>query len=1028
MPGTPDPRRSRPRARPPELPAAGGVRRFWATLRRPAVTAGRRIRTRWLLSRGTVHAKHWWPPLGSVIGTAVTWLFALALLFWFLRALAGVFGLQSLSHPWGLDPDHSCAKDSYSCGVANSVVLPVLTAALASAVFLTLAMRSVRRYYTRRARHEPRALVESAGSFMGRVVGRDQLCTALMDNLRDARARRPHVVVGAIGTGKTALVVRLTGMLARKGAFPVPIRLRDAQQELDFGKLAFEHFSRIVEPRTHSLAETDRIWRRLRRQDKIVVLADGLEEALSGPDRTADRDNVIRKAIRKAGEARLPLVITSRPHDPLRAMEAAVTELEPLSEESALDYIASDSGWRSDRRRLDRIVEIAGVTDAPLYLQIAKDLYDHDLLESVWVSDDEDGHDSWELKFDLLEAWIQALIDDHLHPELPIDREDRRLTVDYMSVLACIGLHQDSAEVCLDRLEPPRDAAPGPYQPLLTYLERARRKPHTPLDVRLAATWATRLGLVEEYGRCIRFQHSIVQAYLGSRVIGKVLVAPPGRDSYFPDALRNPNRELLLALVLHSRSATREARCTCTVTRRPTCPVVRLVDLLTGQALSGLLRPSSRVSAVGQGQVSHAKLLDLYGAALDIDSVDRRPRPGPVVEALVKAWPRLRERDPRRLRAAKLSVVHRLGTAARRAAPDDGGGAYEALFGIGAAELTYRVRIAVAQEIGLGGRTAYEALPERLHHWEDPAPQPPFTLAAAPPSRDPIPGDGERGRRKEQTRLRGAQALREAGRERAEAAEELMSFNHHTIAARVIPLLVDSAALTQHQGTPYPDLEHWVQGIVANNRRTGRGQSLRGELRGIEVALAHGFKHAANCRCRPGDRGQAREFLAEQAWELLRSTRFWFTRLTLLHALTLWALPDDVAQEYPMHGHGADPAGQVRRWLQLPDGEREHRWLRRPDSWPCGPCRPGGRSGSSGWTRRWWPPRSAPRPACSPSRASTTSGSPPPPVGAPWTRRPSSCSPTSPCSSCSPNGPTARGRCTVGWSATRPSRPSCRPA
>ena len=57
-------------------------------------------------------------------------------------------------------------------------------------------------------------------------------------------------------------------------------------------------------------------------------------------------------------------------------------ELEPLSEEAALDYVEQDSGIQ-DARRLDWIVETASVADAPLYLQITRQLYKKGLLEHL---------------------------------------------------------------------------------------------------------------------------------------------------------------------------------------------------------------------------------------------------------------------------------------------------------------------------------------------------------------------------------------------------------------------------------------------------------------------------------------------------------------------------------------------------------------------------------------------------------------------------------------------------------------------
>jgi hypothetical protein len=73
------------------------------------------------------------------------------------------------------------------------------------------------------------------------------------------------------------------------------------------------------------------------------------------------------------------------------------------------------------------------------------------------------------------------------------------------------------------------------------------------------------------------------------------------------------------------------------------------------------------------------------------------------------------------------------------------------------------------------------------------------------------------------------------------------------------------------------------------------------------VALAQGFKQAANHRILPTESSASRDLLSERAWEMLKQTRYWFARLTLIHALTLWALPEDVGQRQPRYGHGSDP-------------------------------------------------------------------------------------------------------------------------
>ncbi|MEV6976389.1 NACHT domain-containing protein [Kitasatospora sp. NPDC093806] len=993
--------RIRPTWRNPDPPAGGPLRRVWATVHWPLLSFGREFRVAWLMSRGVAPARRWRPPARRILTVSVVVALALFLVFWIVRAVVAVLsdGRIYPTWPWRVDPDSGCHDTPFSCGVVNSSVVPVLTLALSTVLFLIWRLRSIRRYYVREARRSPRALVETAGSIMGEVVGRDQLCIALMDNLKDGTARRPHVVVGAIGTGKTALVVRLTEMLARKGAFPVPVRLRDAQRDLDFADLAYKRFRRVLDPRIRSEAEAEKVWRVLRQEDRIVVLADGLEEALSDRRSRDNRDNVIRQAIRAAGETGLPLVITSRPHDPLRAMEAAITELEPLSEEAALEYISTDGDRRADRRRLDRIIDIANVAESPLYLQIAKDLYGKGLLGKVWVSDEDsigDGgdHTMWGLKYDLLDTWVASLIDGSLHAELPIDTKERKVTLEYLSALACIGLKLDSAQVELAELER--------YPEIRDEVRRKRKG--VAIDLRLAATWGTRMGIVEEAGVHIRFQHSLLQAFLGSRYLGVVLrdlpepgAAPARPSAYFPSALHDPSREILIALVFRAHSLTEDSKCSCARRNAPRggCPNKALRDLLVCEARRALPTPEPDPGAVATtppdvarspardkgDRARAAKVLDMYGAALDIDSVESRPDPGAVVAPLVANWGSLQERDPQRLRAAKLALVRRLGAASRRAVLNGGMPAYRELFDLAVEEPAYRVRIAIAQEIGGGGAPAYLALRDTLREAvptviAEPEPSDPATTSgpASSPASGPVSApaseqpptagrsiadlsaelrragtaglDLERDRRKQGNRLR--EKLDRQGRllEEAEAKEEKKSANRNTMSARLLPLLVDSVAMAHHAGTPYEDLDAWLSWFAAapgNGHAHGHGHAhVHGHVRHdrpanghaegpdpfgtrvLEVAMAHGFKHAANRRANSQIRKEAREFLAEQAWEMLKANRFWFTRLTLLHALTLWALPEDTTQERPEHGHGAAPADQVRRWLQLPDGEQDH--------------------------------------------------------------------------------------------------------
>lgn len=378
----------------------------------PFVARSRKLRAWWLLAGGIRRPRRWWHPQ-TWPSTVLLWVLSA----FFLACVVLGFLPKALATPVTGGVKQALAD----LGMSSAAVFAALW-------FLAWRFRRARRLYLRKAREDAVGLVKP-GSIIGEVVGRDQLCDALMSDLRDRKRRRPHVIVGSIGLGKTAVLVRLTELLARKGAVPVVLRLQDlkAGDELDFTVLAREHFLEAVREWV-SPSEAEKVWQRLRyRNDSIVVLADGLEEALSG---APDRANKIRKAIADADDAKLALVMASRPQESLQAMRAANTVLEPLGEEPALRYIAENSGWRSDKRLLDWVVEAANVAESPLYLNIAKDLEARGRLEPVVggcgdeLADPRD-QDEWVLRYDLLDAWINALIGGALYPEQPLAYESR---------------------------------------------------------------------------------------------------------------------------------------------------------------------------------------------------------------------------------------------------------------------------------------------------------------------------------------------------------------------------------------------------------------------------------------------------------------------------------------------------------------------------------------------------------------------------------------------------------------------------
>lgn len=882
------------------------ARRTAAGMYRPLRRALRGMRNRRRKRKGVEVAPTWRRHRRSIALEVLVYIGALLFVLWVVRAVVIVIA----GEPLGLlvNPDASCKEIGFSCGVVNGIVMTLLSLALGSALFLLNRLQRVRGPYVQRARSEPAELVPTAGTVIGDVVGRDELCNVIMDDLRDRTGRRPHVIVGGVGTGKTAVLVQLTRVLAHNGAVPVAIRLRDASGGLDFRALAAARFIGQAEGSLLSSGEGERVWRQLCKEDRIVVLADGLEETFAGTDVERDRDNIIRLSIAQARRQGLPLVIASRPHTPLSAMNAAMLDLEPLSQEAALEYLRGDADVLDER--LEWLVETAAVADTPLYLQIAKDLHEKGLLRHTHPRRraeqiDTRGVDGIALRLRLIDTWARALVDGHFKAELVLSRDDRRATLEHLSALACIGLGHDSLHVRFDDLL----EHPG----LLDALERRlqRRGPDRPAaqhgaNCAIAASNGLALGLIEPYRDGVRFQHSIMQAYLGARFLPAILA--DNNEDFLNAALKEPGRELLMALVMYSRSRFED---------EPTRDGdgIRLhLDTSHEPQHAAALRDRLQTAA-DERHPRDAKTLDLLASALEIDMVVGEPIHAVLATDLAERWREIPTTD-RTIEDTKLRAVARLGAAARAIGARQPVGtarppkpAYLQLFEIGGCDDSYPVRVAAAQEIGVGGDLAFEALHGTL------AP-----TALVHQVRNAVPDAAD------------ADADADAPPETSGAATAReLKRRSETMRAWLAPMLVGSVSERAEHASR--NLDRWLDHVRDHDRPSDGCLPLA-----VEVGLAQGFKFAANRRPEhPLVRADARDDLAERAREMLERSSFWFSRLTLVHALCLWALPATPqpvargrrpapprapARAAPVHD--SDPEALVRRWLTFADGEPEH--------------------------------------------------------------------------------------------------------
>ena len=783
----------------------------------------------------------------------------------------------------------SCDETGFACSVATSIFFTVGPLAVGSFVFVFWRLQRVQRPLVAEARERPAELVETAGEIGGRVVGRDDVCNVLQDDLRDNRYRRPHVVVGGVGVGKTAVLVRMTELLARRGAVPVPIRLRDASGDVDFLEMAQQVFLRTTQSSQWLASEADRAWNLLTRSGKIVVLADGLEEAFADNEELArERDHRVRVAVSQARKRGYPLVITSRAHEALSALDANLLRLEPLSQEAAIEYI-EEGHPLGDEPRVARVVETANVVEAPLYLQIARELHENGQLRAETL--DTRSTDRVLLRMNLMQSWIEALTEGKLDrtARVPLNYVERRRTVIQLAALACCGLAHDSQEVSFKDLEKRgyealmREARKQVEQLTDTTGREAAtgRKPRG-LSMSVAASNGARLGLVEPRTHGVRFRHSIMQAYLGSTVIGAALKAeapdphdPDPKPSFSAEALRAPGRELLVALIMFSRSA----------------DAAEPHPEAGGSWRSWLTQELCRHEQ--ESGPTDAKAFELLSAAVEVDSIDFSPANNHTRAAsgLVKKWRHVSSRDDA-TRDAKTIAISRLGDAAlrlkeARSATGSGDvsqtsarggqpafGLYRCLYDICCAEEHYPIRLAAVQEIGAGGTVAFEELQQRF--------------------RDGMP-------RKPERRI---ERIRHAART-PEGEQEYMS------QAWLLPMLAGSASRNSDAAS---QLEEWLELV-------GEGLPLS-----LEAALAQGFKYAANRRPRhPYENAEMRSYLAAQAAEMLQRADFWFSRLTLLHALALWALSGTVYAPREVEDR-QDSSAIVERWIAR-HGKAEHRFV-----------------------------------------------------------------------------------------------------
>ena len=575
--------------------------------------------------------------------------------------------LSSVVRPLGLDSwwigelDSRCENLGFACNALTEVLGLVFAISAGFLIFLALRLSRVKKRYIKEIRNHPESLFPS-WTCKREIVGRDALCGLIDDDFtlngflaakRNERHRRPRIIVGDIGSGKTGVLVRLAQLLAQRGAVPVPVRLRAADGEVDFVELAREEFARRTERFVLVEDEGDRIWRWLLETGSIVILADGLEEALLG---SRARETRIRAAIEEAmTNDNVPIVISARPAPYLATLDAALIRLEPLPMEDAVDAL---TGVLGDGGKAETLLQDADVGTMPFALELLRELAEENQLDGLGRLT------GVRLRLELLDRWL-LLKTQQSRPWRALSEPSRAAAMHALEGLAALGLQQDSLMVASTTLTSSR------WRDELVRSD----DPNAELAARLAAA----IHLVEDVAEGVRFKNNLVQAYFGSRALRRVLT-PTTADEFLDEVEAEPGRELLMAIVFACAGGL----------DGPT--IERVQSWLVTRSEEGALRDDVRLA--------------MLAAAAEIQQFVSSDSACSIPDVVSHRWPADRRRDEQR-DDAKRRCLRRLGQLRCDCA-------FTALWDVCRNDEDPAMQFAAGLAIAEGGDGAYEALRDRF--------------------------------------------------------------------------------------------------------------------------------------------------------------------------------------------------------------------------------------------------------------------------------------------------------------------------
>jgi hypothetical protein len=792
-------------------------RRAWRALRR---------RGRWLLAREpTWRVRRVWVSLRSRVSRRFWW--RLRWVYWRVAISVVLLTLASLALIWLWKPERVTCKHA-SCYVPVDLLSSAIVAAFLFIVYFFYARVWVLWRRQRNIRLHPERLLDDSKDVptLEHLVPRQRLYRAVFSELRAKEPKIP-LICGDLGAGKTVFLLALASHLAEQGLVPVFVSLRHENPPFDLPALAQRSFLRGVGSHLFSAAAADRLWREVWRQRRIVVLADGLDEALvEGQVITAHE--LASGFDDSQGRAIARLVLASRPEPLGTGGGYTMFPLEPLDPDHVRDVLAEQYD-RSDESpgAIEEITELLDVRRTPFFLEILVRVLREDHLPAVSRL--------------LCEAGERPRTRDQAQVALL----DRYLKVNIADARNEAGVTGRQAEDCVAELA--RLAALTHDQPSFErerLLESAGGFRSPGRSAELIAT-ARRLDLLaagSAHSLTLRFRHPILHAYLLSLRLGGLDDKDRGRllrDLLGPYGPGARYEEALLALRMFAAG---ERPANTPGARRRVCETLfaqaRAQTSIDRAYSSALVACAVRIEASDGSEQAAARARAQVAASM----VGERPRrtPDSPLAGLctLEAWWDTREqrarrtlRHPKRARqpvrranpdvaaiesvdveAAGIETVRALAELARSCESDsERQAAYKLLWRLGDSP-SYWIRWQVVESFASCPRVGFDAISDSAAEL--------IATARGRIESDPM--------------------------ETVDAEIEASVLQRLSVLAKFLPMTILGQHLEEPNGPPTPadrllgDLVSLVKNMTARARPLGIG---------VEASLAQGLKYAAD---RPG--------------------------------------------------------------------------------------------------------------------------------------------------------------------------------